>query len=362
MMDRLKLGPVKTFSIGFDEERFNELEYARITARAFHTDHHEYLVTAADCVAALPEMIRYFDEPYGNSSAIPTYFCARLAAQNGVNVLLAGDGGDELFAGNERYLSDRIFAAYAKTPRLLRKGLVEPALAAIPMQNGPVRMARNYVRRCNQEHPGRFFTYTLLLDNPLTAIFEPDFVSALNGYSVLERPAEYYWKGPAADDLNRLLYLDVKITLADNDLLKVTRMSELAGIRSRFPFLDRAVAEFSGSIPASLKLKGTQKRYLFKRAFRNLLPKEVIQKKKHGFGIPVAAWMKTDPAMREMTRDVLLSARTYQRGYIRRRFVEELFEKHATDTTPFYGDLLWMFLTMELWFRKFVDEARRVAA
>lgn len=362
MMGRLQLGRVKTFSIGFDEERFNELEYARITARKFAADHHEYLVTAADCAAALPDMVRYFDEPYGNSSAIPTYFCARLAAQNGVNVLLAGDGGDELFAGNERYLSDRLFAAYHKIPGFLRKGLVEPTLAAIPIRRGPIRTARSYIRRCNQRHPERFFTYALLLDNPLTEIFEPDFLGALGGYSVLERPTYYYQEGPASDPLNRLLYLDVKITLADNDLLKVTRMSEMAGIRSRFPFLDRAVAEFSGCIPAGLKLKGTQKRYLFKRAFRNLLPQEVIQKKKHGFGIPVATWMKTDPRMREIARDILFSARTYERGFIRRKFVEDLFEKHASDTTPFYGDILWMFLTMELWFRQFVDEARKAAA
>jgi len=362
MMSRLQQGRVKTFSIGFDEERFNELEYARITAQKFEADHHEYLVKASDCADVLPDMIRYFDEPYGNSSAIPTYFCARLAAQHGVDTLLAGDGGDELFAGNERYLTDRIFAAYHRIPGFLRKGVIEPVVAGIPTQKGVLRMARSYIRRANQRQPDRFFSYTLLLDNPLNSLFEPGFLEALGSYSVLERPAFYYWEGPANDHLNRLLYLDVKITLADNDLLKVTRMSELAGVQTRFPFLDRSVAEFSGCIPPNLKVKGTQKRYLFKKAFSNLLPTEVIHKKKHGFGIPVAVWMKSDPRMREITRDILLSARTYQRGFIRRRFVEDLFEKHEQDTTPFYGDILWMFLTMELWFRQSVDEARKAAA
>jgi asparagine synthase (glutamine-hydrolysing) len=362
MMDRLQRGPVKTFSIGFDEERFNELEYARITARKFATDHHEYLVNAADCAAALPDMIRYFDEPNGNSSAIPTYFCARLAAQHGVDILLAGDGGDELFGGNERYLTDRIFGAYEKIPEVVRKGLVEPLLGAIPARNGVVRLARSYVRRANLRQPDRFFSYHLLLDNPLNSIFEPEFLAGLGDYSVIERPSFYYWQGPANDHLNRLLYLDLKITLADNDLLKVTRMSELAGIRSRFPFLDRSVSEFSGRIPARLKVKGTQKRYLFKRAFRNLLPLEVIQKKKHGFGIPVAFWMKSDPRMREITNDILLSSRTYQRGVLRRSFVEELLRRYETDTTPFYGDTLWTFLTLELWFRQFMDPVRKVAA
>jgi len=362
MMSRMDRGPVKTFSIGFEEQRFNELEYARITAKKFQADHHEYLVNAKDCLEALPGMIRYFDEPFGNSSAIPTYFCAKIAAENGVKILLAGDGGDELFAGNERYLTDSIFEAYQKVPRVLRKSLVEPVLAAIPVRNGVVGMARSYVRRSNLPQPHRFFSYNLLVDNAASEIFEPDFVTSLGGYSVLEIPTAYYQEGPAKQHLDRLLYMDVKITLGDNDLLKVTRMSELAGIQARFPLLDRRVADFSGTIPSGLKVKGSQKRYLFKKAFRELLPAEVIQKKKHGFGIPVAFWMKSDPKMRELTRDVLLSARTYHRGYFKRSFIEDLLRKHEDDKTAFYGDLLWIFLTLELWFREFVDRPRRVAA
>jgi asparagine synthase (glutamine-hydrolysing) len=359
MMSRLNRGPVRTFSIGFDEQRFNELDYARITARKFRADHHEFLVGADDCFEALPHMIRYFDEPFGNSSAIPTYFCGRLAAQHGVKVLLAGDGGDELFAGNERYLTDKVFETYQKVPQLLRKGLVEPTLACLPFRNGLAGRARSYIRRSNQPLPDRFFTFNLLVDNPLDEIFEGDFLESLRDYSVLEIPSKYYWKGPAQDPLDRLLYLDVKITLGDNDLPKVTRMSELAGIQPRFPLLDRSVAEISGDIPAGLKVKGIEKRYLFKRAFRELLPIEVIKKKKHGFGIPVAVWMKSHPGMRELTRDVLLSPRTYQRGYIRRSFVEDLMRKHETDETAFYGDTLWTFLTLELWFRQFVDQPRQ---
>jgi asparagine synthase (glutamine-hydrolysing) len=362
MMSRLDRGPVRTFSIGFEEQRFNELEYARITSRAFHTDHNEYLVNARDCADSVPDIIRYFDEPFGNSSAIPTYFCAKLAAQQGVNVLLAGDGGDELFAGNERYLTDKIFGLYQGAPRILRNGLIEPVLARVPIRSGVLAMARKYIRRSNLPQPHRFFSYNLLLDNPLQELFEAEFIQALAGYSVLERPAAYYWEGPARAHLDRLLYLDVKVTLADNDLLKVTRMSEMAGIRARFPFLDRSVAEISGMIPASLKLKGFQKRYLFKRAFRNLLPAEVIKKKKQGFGIPVAVWMKSDPRMRELTRDTLLSPRTYQRGYLRRSFVEDLIQKHEADRTVFYGDTLWTILALELWFRQFVDRPRKVAA
>ena len=165
----------------------------------------------------------------------------------------------------------------------------------------------------------------------------------MGGYSLFEIPAGHYPKASARDHLDRLLYVDMKITLADNDLPKVTCMSELAGIQTRFPFLDRSVAEFSGRIPAGLKVKGFQKRYLFKRAFRKLLPVEIIQKKKHGFGIPVAGWMKSDTRMRELLRDTLLSARAsgtrlFPAGFHRRSLSEargrglfDLLRRHALD-------------------------------
>ena len=276
--------------------------------------------------------------------------------------MLAGDGGDELFGGNERYATDKIFDLYQRVPKLLRKGLIEPALAGIPVLNGVVGRARSYVRRSNLPPARRYFSYNMLVANSLGEIFEDDFVRELGDYSVLDIPSRYYTDGPAKSHLDRLLYLDVKVTLGDNDLLKVTRMSELAGVRPRFPFLDRSVAEFSGTIPARLKVKGFEKRYLFKQAFRQLLPVEIIQKKKHGFGIPVAVWMKSHKRMRELTQDILLSSRTYERGHVRRSFVEELLRRHETDETAFYGDTLWTFLTLELWFRQFADECRKVAA
>ena len=191
---------------------------------------------------------------------------------------------------------------------------------------------------------------------------ERDFLKTLADYSVLEVPARHYAQAAARDHLDRLLYVDMKITLADNDLPKVTCMSELAGIQARFPFLDRPLAEFSGRIPANLKVKGFEKRYLFKQAFKNLLPAEVIKKKKHGFGIPVATWMKSDRRLREFCRDILLSARAFERGYFRREFIEDLFRKHDAEDSTYYGDTLWTFLALELWHRQVVDGALRTSA
>jgi asparagine synthase (glutamine-hydrolysing) len=359
MMARAAEGTTKAFSIGFEEQRFNELEYAQITARRFGSEHHTYLVGPKDCFDALPEMVRYFDEPFGNSSAIPTYFCARLAAQNGVKILLAGDGGDELFGGNERYATDKMFAAYHSIPRFLRRGLIEPVLGALPLRDGLVRKARGYIRRANMPGVERMLSYHFLRSHSLEEIFEGEFLRQLGTFTVLDISSDHYANAPARDHLDRLLYVDMKITLADNDLPKVTCMSELAGIQVRFPYLDRSVAEFSGRIPARLKVKGFEKRYLFKRAFRELLPAEILQKKKHGFGIPVATWLNSDARMRELSRDVLLSARSFGRGYFRRQFIEDLFRRAEGDDSTYYGDTLWTFLALELWHRQVVDQSAR---
>jgi asparagine synthase (glutamine-hydrolysing) len=361
MRRRTPNGPVKAFSIGFQEQQFNELEYAEIAARRFGAEHHTYLVSAEDCFAALPQMVRAFDEPFGNSSAIPTYFCARLAAENRVDFLLAGDGGDELFAGNEWYVTDRIFQAYHSVPRILRSAVIEPALKWIPSNVGPIGRARNYVRRAQMPPVDRILSFQFLYTHSPASVFENDFLNTLGGYSIGEVPRAHYANAAARDHLDRTLYMDMKITIADSDLPKVTLMSELAGIRPRFPFLDRSVAEFSGRIPASLKVKGMEKRYLFKRAFRDLLPQEIIAKKKHGFGIPVATWLRSHPKTRELMHDTLFSARAFQRGYFQRSFVEGLVQKHDLEDSTYYGDTLWTLLVLELWHRQFVDEPVSVA-
>lgn len=355
MMRRLGRGPVQAFSIGFEDEHFNELEYAQLAARAFQADHHTYLVSPADCFEALPNIVRAFDEPVGNNSAVPTYFCARLAAQAGVTTLLAGDGGDELFGGNERYLTDKIFGLYQQVPGVIRRGLIEPGLASLPFQNGLAGKARRYIRRSNLASPQRYFSYHFLSSHSPESIFEPEFLRSLEHYPILEVPCRHYAQAPANAHLDRLLYVDVKMTLGDDDLPKVTNTAGLAGVQTRFPYLDRSVAEFSGRIPAGLKVKGFEKRYLFKQAFRSLLPPEIIQKKKHGFGIPVCRWLKSHPPLRELAHDVLLSKRAFERGYFQRNFIEDLFRLFESDESTYYGDTLWSFLTLELWHREFPD-------
>jgi asparagine synthase (glutamine-hydrolysing) len=353
--------PVKAFSIGFEEAGFSELEFADIAAHAFGSEHHKYLVSARDCLEALPSIVRSFDEPFGNASAVPTYFCARLAADNGVSTLLAGDGGDELFGGNERYATDKLFESYFSIPGWIRAGLIEPA-ARLPLPGSLMRRPRGYLRRAHMLGIERMLSFQFLRTHDPAAVFDQDVLRSLGEYTVLDIPSRHYASAPARDHLDRLLYVDMKITLADNDLPKVTCMSGLAGIETRFPFLDRSVAEFAGRVPARLKVRGLQKRYLFKRAFRTLLPPEIIGKKKHGFGIPVALWLRSDRRMRELAYDTLLSERASSRGYFRRQFIEDMFRRHEAGVDTYYGDTLWTFLMIELWLRAVVDEPARVVA
>lgn len=347
--------PLSTFSIGFEEDRFNEIEYARLAARHFRLPHFESILRAPQACEVIAKIVDGYDEPFANASAIPTYWCARLAKEHGVDTMLAGDGGDELFGGNERYRTQQILHAWQRLPHPARR-LLEPLVFAGPSV-GVLRKAQRYIRRSNIPNPERYCSSRLFQVFSSAEVLGPA-MPAVNG-DVLAVMRRYYDAAPARSEMNRLLYIDIKMTLGDEDLPKVVRTAELAGIEVRFPLLDHPLAEFSGTLPAWLKVRGLQKRYLFKQATRNLLPREILAKKKHGFGLPVGLWLKTDPGLRAMSREVLLDPRTYQRGYFRRSFVEQLMANMEQDATPYYGDLLWSFLMLELWHRKHVEGAAR---
>ncbi len=342
--------PAKTFSIGFAEEDFNELAYARLIAREFRTEHHEYLVTPEDTAALLPRLARAYDEPFGNASAVATYYCATLAREHDVTTLLAGDGGDELFGGNTRYVTNQLFEIYHTVPRWFRERCFEPALFRLPLPDrGIVDRARKYVRRANLPQPRRFFSYHLLHMIDLRTMFTDAFLDAVSADAPLALAAEHYDKVETTSMLHRLLYLDLKIAVTDNDLRKVSRMCELAGVRPRYPMLDRDLVEHSGRIPAGLKVRRLRERYAFKEGFKGLLPAETLSKKKHGFGVPVSRWLRRAP-LRELAEDTLLSSTAVGRGYLKRQFIEQLFAWHREDDrTNFYGDNLWVLLMLELW-------------
>ena len=357
LLTRQRGAPVRSFSIGFGEERFNELHYARVAAAAFGSRHTEYFVTPADTAAALDAVADSFDEPFGNASAIPTYYCAKIAREHGVETLYAGDGGDELFAGNERYATGRVFDRYARVPAFIRKPLLTPAITAagtlFPL---PLFVkAKKYVQRASLTPAERLVSYAFWNVIPPHAFASADLLAGARDYRHSAMVIRHHDGARAGTELDRQLYLDLKITISDNDLFKVTRMCERAGVAVRFPFLDERVVDVAQRVPARLKMKGGELRTFFKDAYAGLLPLEIRQKQKHGFGLPISLWLRTDPTLHEAMRDLVLGERSRRRGYFQPAALEDLVRRHAEDPTPYYGTVLWNLMVIELWHRRVLD-------
>jgi asparagine synthase (glutamine-hydrolysing) len=352
LMTRLAGERVNAFSIGFHERRYDELGHAERAARHFGALHHVRRISAGQALEVLPELVEAYDEPFGNNSAIGTLLCARTARECGLTRLLAGDGGDEIFGGNERYATDAVFSRYGRIPRVVRRALLEPLLSMLP--NGgatALGKAQRYVRRASLPNPRRFYSYEFFFAQEGRGLLAPGFLSAVTPevpWTVLER---HFDRVTAGEELNRLLYLDMKLTIGDNDLLKVVRTADAAGLDVRFPFLDLPLVEFTTSWPGRFKVRGAEKRYLFKRAFRDLLPAETLAKPKHGFGIPTSLWLRTHPGFVDLVNDALLAPDAHVQTYFRPGALEELMRLHASDSTAFYGDIVWKVLMLELWHR-----------
>ncbi len=365
VLTQLTKSAVKSFSIGFQEERFNEIRYARIAARHFGSEHYEYFVKPADVVEVLPVLLDSFDEPFANASAIPTYYCAKLAKQHGVDVLYAGDGGDELFGGNERYSTQRLFDYYGRLPHWLRKGVVEPLVDGWDDRIGGryAQSLKKYIRRANIPYPQRLTSYGLFNIIPPSELLTDGMLRSLPpGYDPYEPVGWHYFRAPAQTELDRQLYIDLKMAIADNDLFKVVRMTRAVGIAVRFPFLDHRLAEFAATIPGSVKMKGRELRTFFKNAYADVLPLATRTKTKHGFGLPIPVWLKTVTSLNDMLHDLVLSPRSVSRGYFRKEVLEKLVQRHAADEGSFYGTVLWNVMILELWHRRFMDRLPQSSA
>jgi asparagine synthase (glutamine-hydrolysing) len=344
--------PARTFSIGFDAAGYDEMEFARTAARHFGTEQHEYYVTPADVVETLPRMVEAYDQPFGNASAVPTYHCARLAREHGVERILGGDGGDELYGGNARYARQRVFARYDALPAGLRRAIVEPLARRLPMTDSValLRKARSYVEQASQPMPERYESYNLLERLGLATVLTPDFLRVVDTGAPRRHMRELWDATPGDALINRMLALDFRLTLADNDLPKVTRMCALAGIDVAFPMLHDPVIDLSLALPADYKLRGTTLRWFFKESLKDFLPNKIITKEKHGFGLPVGAWLRSHPPLRALASDALASLR--QREIVRGDFIDRLMHRQLDEHPGYYGVMVWILTALELWFRR----------
>lgn len=350
----------EAFSIGFSAEGYDEMAFARITAKHFGVKLNEYYVTPEDVVEALPFIATSYDEPFGNSSALPAYFCAKMAAEHNVSTLLAGDGGDEIFAGNERYIKQRAFQHYHKVPGVLRKGLLEPIIRNLPGAIPLASKARSYIAQANTPLPDRLQSYNFLHRHAASDIFAESFLAEVNVGQPLELLRSIYHRPEDATELNRMLYLDWQITLADNDLRKVSHMCDLAGVEVVYPMLDDALVEFSAIVPSALKIHGGDLRHFFKQTTQSWLPEATINKSKQGFGLPFGVWMQSYEPLRELAYDNLLSLK--KREFIKPDFIDETIRMHQSEHAAYYGELVWIFTVFELWMQGKVDRQNPLGA
>ena len=342
--------PARSYSIGFDAPGYDEMDYARIAARHFGTEHHERYVTADDVVAAIPRIAAVFDQPFGNASAVPTYYCAQMAKNAGITLMLGGDGGDELFGGNQRYARQAVFARYERLPSALRQVVLEPLLfkLASGQQQRLLCKARSYIEQALLPMPARLETYNLLQRYGHNQVLEADFLVSIDAGAPLGLLNEAYWLAPGLSQINQMLALDLKFTLADNDLPKVNKACELAGVEAAYPFLSDAMLAFSSRLEPHQKLRGTRLRYFFKQALRDTLPRAILRKKKHGFGLPVGHWLQQHAGLRNLAFDSLHDLKA--RRIVRAEFIDALMDRYLAEHPAYHGTMVWVLMMLEQWF------------
>jgi asparagine synthase (glutamine-hydrolysing) len=347
LMSEFSSSRVKTFSIGFDEPAFDELEHARRVAVHFGTDHHEFVVKP-DGVSILDKLVSHFDEPFADSSAIPTWYVSEMARRH-VTVVLSGDGGDELFGGYERYLPHpRVVAFDRYSPRALRR---VAGIAAARLPHGT--RGKNFLRHVGRDDRGRYLDAIRFFgadEKPaLLTVDVQRAIDTLDPETLLARRFERFSQLPWPSQMMRF---DAETYLPEDVLTKVDRMSMAHSIESRVPLLDNEVIDFASTLPASLKIKNGRRKHVLKEVAATLLPRDILNRKKQGFGVPLGTWFRGN--LRELFADTLLSPSSLQRGYFQPAFVRRIVDEHLAGTRD-HTLRLWQLVVFEKWQQQYVN-------
>jgi len=348
LMARHVAEPVKTFSIGFTNQAYDELPYARLVAQRYGTDHHEEIVNP-DAESIVLDLVRQFDEPFADSSAIPTYYVSRMARRH-VTVALSGDGGDEVFAGYTHYRLSPVTKYSRRIPESLRTALLRPLSKCLPAWL-PGAQTLRYIS-CS-EIDRISMKYSRGLSPYHASIFSPELVHtvASTDPSVVLLP----WLRDVQDKdrLTQLQYLDSKTYLCGDILTKLDRASMMVSLEARVPFLDHQLVEFAASVPPHLKMKGNATKHLLKRVAERLLPHEVIHRPKQGFAVPIESWVRREWS--EMSHELVLGGRALARRNFNPRFLNRIMTEHRCGRRD-HSATIWALMVLELWFREMIDD------
>ena len=351
--------PVKTFSIGFEEEKFSELEFARAVAKQYGTDHHEFMVSYGDVPSTIEKILTFFDEPFADSSALPMYFLSYMTREH-VTVALNGDGGDELFAGYQRYALDRFANIYSRMPRFVTQGIVPsvarllPEPVNLPIEANPVAglnrlgQVANISREASIVRWGSYFNEQMKRD-----LWKKDVRASFLGSDSSELLSESFRAAKADSFLDRTLYSDATNYLPGDLLVKADRMTMAHSLEGRSPFLDHILMEWAARLPVSMKLKGRSHKVILKKAFADTLPRSVIKRRKQGFGIPLGAWFRGPLA--NWIKETLLDPNAGIHTLFRPSALDRLVDEHAQGRTD-HGKRIWTLMALELWWRQLKPE------
>lgn len=354
LMSQLGSGRIKTFSIGFEEEEYSELKYARNIAKLYNTEHYEFIVKPK-ALEVLPLLVERYGEPYADSSCIPTYYVAETTRRY-VAVALNGDGGDELFAGYERYQGMVAAEIYQRLPGLL-KGMAGGIARCLPDSVNPKNRLRNFkrfVQAVNLAPAQRYLRWLGIFESGFKndTLYAEGFRKNIISANSLDYLSAYFNKSAELNMIDRVSMTDINTTLPNDYLVKVDIAAMANSLEGRSPFLDHKFMEFIVSLPAEYRMKGLIGKYILKKAIKDLVPKENIYRRKMGFGVPVGEWFRNE--LKGFLRDTLLSERSFQRGYFDPQVVKDMVNSHISRKRE-HSLQLWSLLMLELWHRRFMD-------
>jgi asparagine synthase (glutamine-hydrolysing) len=358
LMRRVSPAAIRTFSIGFEHPEYDEIAYARRVAEHLHTEHHQFTVRP-DAVALLPRIVWHYNEPFADSSAVPSFAVCEMARRE-VTVALNGDGGDEVFLGYDRYVAANLSARFDGLPRAARKA-ASALLAPLPLgtPKSSLHRLRRFAEVAALPANERYARWITLFDGDSAAqLLAPEFARATAGpaFGLLD---EALRQSDGSSPAERASHADVQMYLPDDLLVKMDIASMAHSLEVRSPLLDHHVLEFAAALPAGLKLHGMVQKYLLKRVMRDALPESILSRRKMGFGVPIDRWFRNE--LRDLARDTLLDQRATARGYFRKAAVQRLLDEHDAGTAHHHARL-WSLLMLELWHRMFIDQPCPAAA
>lgn len=349
LMSHVGQGPVRTFSVGFRERSYNELPYARMVADRYGTDHHEVIIEP-HIEEVIHEIVDHFDEPFADSSAVATYYVSEVARRH-VKVALSGDGGDEVFGGYTIYQADRLAHLYRRLPRLLSEGMIPGVVGRVPASEGKMSWdlkARRFVERARLDPLTAHASWRVIFTQEMKERLYAD--GEAERHDSLDLLRAYFDAYPDNDLLNRFLYVDTKVSLVDDMLTKVDRMSMANSLEVRVPLLDHRLVEWMSQVPSDLKVRRLDLKYLFKDVARDLLPRKIVDRRKAGFHVPIPGWIKHE--LRPLIAEQLHPATVARQGIFDPAYVGGLLDAHRSGSEN-YSRNIWGLLIFSLWYDRF---------